>query len=265
MSALAALARSAFQRQFAYRAANVAGLLTNLFFGMLRASVVVALFEARGGAPVGGYGIRESVTFMAIAQALLGWVALWGWWDLIRSVKSGEVANDLQRPVDFYWSWAAQDFGRAIAQMLLRGIPLTFAFAAFYPLITPADPGQWGLLAVSLLLAWFSAFTWRFMYSIAAFWTTDAQGIARIAAFVQMFLAGFFVPVSFFPDGLAQVIRALPFVGMMGTPIDLFVNATQGGPALMAVGLQAIWAVFLYGLARLMLASGVRRLTIQGG
>lgn len=265
MSALAALARSAFQRQFAYRAANVAGLLTNLFFGMLRASVVVALFEARGGAPVGGYGIRESVTFMAIAQALLGWVALWGWWDLIRSVKSGEVANDLQRPVDFFWCWAAQDFGRALAQLIVRGIPLTLAFAAFYPLVAPADSGQWGLFVVSLLLAWFCAFTWRFLFSLAAFWITDAVGIARIAIFIQMFLAGFFVPIGFFPDGLAQVMRALPFAGMMGTPIDVFVNIAQGGPALVAIGLQAFWALVLYGLARLLLASGVRRLTILGG
>jgi len=41
------LARLAFQRQFAYRAANLAGLATNVFFGALRAYVLLALFDAQ--------------------------------------------------------------------------------------------------------------------------------------------------------------------------------------------------------------------------
>ena len=39
-----ALTRLAIQRQIIYRAATLAGLATNLFFGLLRAAVMVALF-----------------------------------------------------------------------------------------------------------------------------------------------------------------------------------------------------------------------------
>ncbi len=265
MPALFALARSAFQRQFAYRAANLAGLITNLFFGLLRAAVVIALFDARGGAPVAGYGLRESVTFMGVAQALIGWVALWGWWDLLRSVKTGEIANDLQRPVDFFWYWAAQDFGRAISQLLMRGIPLLLAFGLAYPIVWPADAGQATLLGISLGLAWFGSFAWRFMFSLVAFWTTDAMGVARIAIFVQMFLAGFFLPITFFPDAVGGIIRLLPFAGMVNTPIEIFVNVARGPDALAAVALQTFWAAALYLGARLVLAAGIRRLTILGG
>lgn len=265
MPSLLALARSAFQRQFAYRAANLAGLVTNLFFGLLRAAVVIALFDARGGAPVAGYGLRESVTFMGVAQALIGWVALWGWWDLLRSVKTGEIANDLQRPVDFFWYWAAQDFGRAISQLLMRGIPLLLAFGLAYPIVWPADAGQAALLGISLGLAWFGSFAWRFMFSLVAFWTTDAMGVARIAIFVQMFLAGFFLPITFFPDAVGGIIRLLPFAGMVNTPIEIFVNVARGPDALAAVALQTFWAAALYLGARLVLAAGIRRLTILGG
>ena len=265
MPALFALARSAFQRQFAYRAANLAGLITNLFFGLLRAAVVIALFEARGNAPVAGYGLRESVTFMGVAQALIGWVALWGWWDLLRSVKTGEIANDLQRPVDFFWYWAAQDFGRAVSQLLMRGIPLLLAFGFAYPIVLPANAGQTALLALSLGLAWFCSFAWRFMFSLVAFWTTDAMGVARIAIFVQMFLAGFFLPITFFPDAISAAIRLSPFPGMINTPIEIFVNVSRGMDALTAIALQVFWAAALYLGARLALASGIRRLTIQGG
>jgi ABC-2 type transport system permease protein len=180
-------------------------------------------------------------------------------------VKTGEIANDLQRPVDFFWYWAAQDLGRAVSQALMRGIPLLLAFGIAYPIVLPADPGQAALLGVSLGLAWFCAFAWRFMFSLVAFWTSDAMGVARIAIFVQMFLAGFFLPVAFFPEPVAAVMRALPFIGMVNTPVDLFVNAARGGDALAAVALQAFWAIALFLGARAVLASGIRRLTIQGG
>ena len=41
------LCRLSFQRPLTYRAAKLAGLLTNLFFGLLRAAVMVALYGAR--------------------------------------------------------------------------------------------------------------------------------------------------------------------------------------------------------------------------
>ena len=55
--AYAALARMAVQRQLAYRFANVSGLLTNGFFGLLRAYVLIALFGARHAGRVAGYSI----------------------------------------------------------------------------------------------------------------------------------------------------------------------------------------------------------------
>jgi ABC-type uncharacterized transport system permease subunit len=52
-----ALTRLAIQRQFIYRAATLAGLATNFFFGLLRAAVMVALFGARP--QVAGMSIRD--------------------------------------------------------------------------------------------------------------------------------------------------------------------------------------------------------------
>ena len=119
--AYAALARMAFQRQLAYRFANLSGLLTNGFFGLLRAYVLIALFGARHAGRVAGYSVQDAITYTGLTQALIAYIALWGWWDLMRSIRTGEVASDLSRPLDFFWYWCAQDFGRAAAQLLVRG------------------------------------------------------------------------------------------------------------------------------------------------
>ncbi|MCA1554140.1 MAG: ABC-2 family transporter protein, partial [Chloroflexi bacterium] len=117
-----ALARLAFQRQLTYRAATLAGLATNAFFGLVRAAVLVAMFGARDS--LAGYTVRDAITYTGLTQALIAYVAMWGWWDLIRSIRTGEVASDLSRPMDFLGYWAAQDVGRGAAQMLLRGLPM---------------------------------------------------------------------------------------------------------------------------------------------
>ncbi|MEA3339773.1 MAG: hypothetical protein U9R15_07390 [Chloroflexota bacterium] len=41
------LVKLSFRLQFTYRAANLAGLATNFIFGLLRAAVLVALYDAR--------------------------------------------------------------------------------------------------------------------------------------------------------------------------------------------------------------------------
>ena len=130
-----ALARLSFQRQLTYRTANLAGLATNAFFGLLRASVLIALFGARKS--VAGYSVGDAVTYTGISQAMISYIAIWGWWDVTRSIRSGEIATDLSRPVDYFWYWVAQDYGRGLGQLLLRGLPIMALYVAFYRVSVP--------------------------------------------------------------------------------------------------------------------------------
>src|SRR3990172_3065678 len=94
------LAKKSFQRQVAYRDATIAGFVTNLFFGNLRAAVMIAVYGTT--TQVAGYSLNEAITYTGLTQALIGTLALWGWFDMIRSIKTGEVASDLSKPFDYY-------------------------------------------------------------------------------------------------------------------------------------------------------------------
>jgi ABC-2 type transport system permease protein len=261
-----ALVRLAFHKQFAYRAANLAGFVTNSFFSLLRAAVVIALYNAQpDGATVGGFSLRDAVTYTGIGQALIGWVALWGWWDILLAVKSGEVATDLQRPIGFFWYWCAQDFGRACAQLIMRGLPIMALYAALYPITWPGSLVQVLGFLMALLLAWFISFAWRFLYSIAAFWTTDAKGFGRMASFLAIFASGFIMPVGFFPDWVQGALRALPWSAMVNTPVEAFVNVVTGDGLVLAIAQQAFWAAALCLLAHGLLHAGSRKLAVDGG
>jgi len=66
------ISKLAFQRQLTYRAATLAGLATNFFFGMLRASVLIALFHGRS--EVAGMTINDAITFTGLTQAAIAFL-----------------------------------------------------------------------------------------------------------------------------------------------------------------------------------------------
>ena len=63
------IGKRAFQRQLAYRTANLAGLFTNAVFGYLRAVIMLALFETV--TDVAGYDLPTAIAYSWATQAAL--------------------------------------------------------------------------------------------------------------------------------------------------------------------------------------------------
>jgi len=258
-----ALARMGFQRQLAYRTANLAGLATNSFFGLLRAYVLIALYGARPS--VAGYSLPAAITYTALSQALIAYIAIWSWWDIIRTFRTGEIATDLSRPCDYFRYWFAQDVGRAAAQLLLRGLPLIALYAVFYRIVIPATLLQVLALLLSLALALLVSFSWRFLVSLAGFWVGDATGVGRMAWTVATFLSGQIMPLAMFPAWATGVLRATPWAAMINTPVEVYLGLVRGPHLLAALAVQAAWAIALIAFGRLLLRAGVGHLAVQGG
>ncbi len=258
------LAKKSFQRQLAYRTATLAGLITNMFFGVLRASILIAVYHAQTTS-VPDYSVRDAITYTGMTQAFIGALAVWGWFEIINSIKSGEVASDLSRPYDYYNFWLARDLGRSLFQLLTRGVLGMLVFIVFFGASVPSSASQWLLLAISTLLALLLSFGWRFLASAMAFWTTDAVGWMRIASLGILLPTGFMIPIAFMPAWLQTLCYLTPFPGMINTPVDIYLGRASGGAALSLIGLQAGWLIVLMLLGRLAAYAGRRKLTIQGG
>lgn len=257
------LAKKSFQRQVAYRGATLAGFITNLFFGLLRAAIMIAVYGAQ--TQVAGYSLDDAITYTGLTQAAIGLTALWGWYDMIRSIKSGEVASDLSKPFDYYSFWLAQDVGRGAYQFLARGVTMVLLYALIFRITLPAALDQWIGLALSIALSLWASFGWRFLVSTAAFWSTDAIGFARMAYFFVLLPSGFLLPIAFMPGWMQALCRATPFPAMIDTPIQIYLNQVRGAELIPLIGIQFAWGAGLMLFGRLLAEAGRRKLTIQGG
>ncbi len=261
-----ALFQKSFQRMMAYRVATMAGIATNFFFGLLRAYLFIAVFEASGRAEIGGYSLRDAITYTALTQALGTPIAILNWWwEVMRTIRSGEIVSDLTKPFHYFSFWLARDLGRAAFQLIFRGLPILFVFPLFFALTWPNSLTQWTLFLMSVGFAVFISFCWRFLVNLSAFWFLDAVGIGRFAWLIMAFLSGFLVPVAFFPDWLKFAVSFTPLPAMVNTPIEIYVGIVQGTALWAALGSQLAWAVVMALLCEWVYRRGVQKLIIQGG
>ena len=257
------LARCGFRRTSIYRAAAVSGVITNTFFGFLRAYIFVALYESR--TDVGGYSLPDVLAFTFITQGMAALIGLWGWWQIAESVQSGEIASDLSRPYDYQLAWLAQDYGRALFQFLARSVPPVIIGGLVFQIALPTDPLVWLGAIPSLILAVAVSFGWRFTLNLTTFWWIDHRGVNGIALLIAVLFSGFMLPLRMWPDGIREVVSLLPFAAMVSIPIDAMLGKLQGPELLAALALQAFWAIVMLGIGRLVLALALHKLVVQGG
>ena len=257
------LARSGYRRYAAYPGATWAGVFTNTFFGFLLAYVLLAVFEERQ--TVGSYDASDAVTYVWLAQGLFMTIYIFGWYEIALRVRSGDVATDLQRPLDFQLYWLAQDLGRAAYHGLYRGVPPFLIGALAFDVVVPSQPLRWIAFLVSVALAVVASFAFRYLFNLAAFWLLDYRGVGQLAAVASALLSGMYVPIAFFPEWLAILAWALPFAAMIQAPIEVYLGHVRGAELVGLLALQAFWGVALLLLGRAMFAAGVRKLVVQGG
>ena len=257
------IAKRAFQRQLAYRTANLAGLVTNGYFGYIRAAVLLAAFAGRG--EVQGYDERDIVTFTWVTQALIMVVNLWGGTGVGETIATGAIVSDLSKPFSFLGYWLARECGRAAYFLAFRCVPILAVGQVIHGLRWPQQPATWALLALSISLAIAVSFCWGFMIELTGFWTIQTKGIRQLALGVLMFFSGFVIPLPLFPEWLQPIAYALPFATITQVPCDVFLERFSAAQLVQALAGQAAWAAAMLAATQLLVSAATRRVVTQGG
>ena len=263
MRTFLALTQKSIRRQLTYRAAIIAGFVTNLFFGIIKAAILIALYGPQ--TEVAGLTVIDAVTYAGLSQAVIGYLSIFRWYDVMQSIQSGQIASELIRPIGYFTFWMTQDLGRALVQLALRGVLFMIAFRLFYPISWPAGGWQWLSIGAAVCLSWLVSFAWRFMINLPAFWTPNALGFSSFLLVLSWFFSGMLMPLRYFPGWVITIAQLTPFPAMINTVVEIYLGVLSGPELAAAVLNQALWAVILILGSQLILRAGVRRLVIQGG
>jgi len=259
----AAVAAGGLKRYATYRAATAAGVFTNTVFGLILVYTYLALWDERPH--LGGYDQAQAVTYVWLGQALLAALAIGGGGvenELMERIRTGDIAIDLYRPADLQLWWLAADVGRALFQLLGRGV-LPFVFGALvFPVALPGSWVTWAAFLVSVVLGMAVGFGIRYLVALLTFWLMDGTGVTHMAMLVGFFCSGMVLPLNVFPGALGEVVRMLPWSALLQKPADVLLGEADPWSTF---AFQGAWAVVLLAAGRLVQSAATRRVVVQGG
>ena len=262
--AYARLFAAGWRRQSTYRLAAFGGLVANTTFGLLKVALLFAAVDASGG-ELRGYDVATMSAYIWISQGMLGSLNLMGRTEIAERIKDGDIAVDFLRPLDVHLASVVTEVGRAVFNLLPRGVPAVLIGALVVGMAGPDHPASYALGAVSLLLGIAVSAATVFLVGVTGFWLVETRGLAILYMVVSGFLAGLFVPITLFPGWLHAVATATPFPAMMMYPVDVLSGRVEGWPAVGLVALQAAWLALALLAGQAATRLGRRRLEVQGG
>lgn len=180
-------------------------------------------------------------------------------------IRTGAIATDLLKPVDFQLAQASQALSDGLFNLCLCVPLFGVAYAFLGKAVLPAGPFALLAFLLSALFGFAIMFSLSFIFVQAAFFTNSGYGIIAARNALQATFAGLAAPLALFPDWLRRVSECLPFRHTIHSPVALYLGWSRGSAAGLLLVEQAAWAVLLFVLGRSVHQFAIRRLEVQGG
>jgi ABC-2 type transport system permease protein len=250
-----------------YRAAAIAGIVTQFGFGFMFISQYLAFYSSNPSAfPM---EITQIVSYIWVQQAFIMVFMTWFFeGDIFSAITSGGIAYDLSRPIDLYGKWYCQCVASRLSKTLLRCFPILIIALLLpnpYKLILPPNAVQFLLFLISSFLTLGVVVSFGMLIYIATFYTMSPVGVRIIGAVLADFMAGSIVPIPFFPNGFRQIAELLPFAAMQNMPLRIYSGNISGIEAFWGILLQIFWLVALTVGGRLWMGKTLNKVIVQGG
>ena len=263
MTSYWAVLSARFRALLQYRAAALASLGTQVFWGLIRVMIFQAFFRSTTAEQP--MELDDVLTYIWLGQAFLALLP-WNQDNELRAlIRTGGVGYELLRPVDLYGFWYCRSLAFRTAPTLLRSIPLIAFAGVFMDMDAPASWAAAGAFAASMIGAILLSSAITTLFSISMMWTISGDGVFALAPGIVAILSGMLVPIPLFPDWAQTALNILPFRGMVDTPYRFYLGHIPAADLPFHLAHQLVWIVAIVLIGRWTLSRGLRRLVVQGG
>jgi ABC-2 type transport system permease protein len=115
-------------------------------------------------------------------------------------------------------------------------------------------------------LAFLISFCFDYAVGLTGFYTESIWGLVTVKETLILALSGALIPIQFFPEGLQNLLRWLPFSAIYHTPLMMITQPDQGiGPLLERLAFQFFWVGTLFVFTRLFYNRAIKVLRVAGG
>lgn len=265
-----------------YRSAALAGMSTQFFFGFIYIMLYLAFYNGAGSVeiseipiisilagPSTTINIEQMVTYLWLFQAFYYMVIVRQMDnELLDMIKNGNIAYEMCKPMNVYFTWFMKIFSKKTIGTLLRFWPIVL-IAFFLPepfkLGLPVSSIHFILFIVSLLFALVIACILILFIHIITFYTLKDKGATSLVVTVGEIFTGGVVPIVFMPKALQVIAYLLPFRYVGDLPFRIYNGTFNISTSIINIGMQVMWIVLLGIISYKLMDKALKRTVVQGG
>ncbi len=260
--------RVRFALMLQYRAAALAGFVTQCWWGVIKVMVLAAFYAGAAQQPI---SLAQAITYTWLGQAFLALLPWQADGEIAEAVESGNIAYERLRPVDTHSFWFARAAAQRAANTLLRLVPMFAVAGVALPMLglgawswrLPPTPAAASLFAVSITLTILlsSGFTVLLNIAVTALKTRRAGALAPVLVTP---LSGMIVPLVLMPGWMQPFLFWQPFAGLVDIPYRIYFGNLAGAGAAAGLAAQALWVVLFIVIGRMWMRRVMARVDMQG-
>lgn len=259
--------RLRFSMGLQYRAAALAGIVTQFAWGFMLIMLYRAFYESDAASfPM---TLSATVSYIWLQQAFLAFFAVWMMEnEIFDSIINGNIAYELCRPINIYKMWFSRSIANRVSRAVLRCFPILI-IAAFLPepfgLMRPASPLHFLIFVISLLLGLAVTVAFCMIVYALTFFTISPQGLRMLFTSAVEFFAGGVIPLPFFPEKVQAILELLPFAAMQNVALRIYSGSMTDAEMLKSLLLQLFWLIVLVAAGKPLCSISEKRVSVQGG
>jgi ABC-2 type transport system permease protein len=265
LATFGAALRSALQ----YRAAALAGVATQIFWGALKIAVFAAFYASTSDERKAPLSFAQVVDYVWLSQALFAIVPTQRDSAVEAMMRDGTIAYELARPVDLYAYWYARALSNRFAATLLRA-PLLLLLSGLlapapYALGPPASAAAFLFFLAALAFSFLVSAALVTLLAVVAVHSLRSQGALLLLCTCAWLFSGLLLPAPLMPDAVALLMKWLPFGATLDLPVRVYMGQIDAARVWPVLCQQVAWLVAVVLVGRTLLERALSRVVVQGG
>lgn len=253
-----------------YKGAAIAGVVTQFAWGFMYIFLYTAFLKNGTSTD---YTVHQMCTYIWMQQAFLRLFNLWSTGldeEVLDECQKGDICMELIRPVNLYYIWHAKTFGKKIASVLLRAIPI-FIICGLpifgdYRMIMPISISAFIYFIITLILSAFILMAYTMLLYIAMMKAMTSRGITITFQLIMELCSGSLLPLAFMPDKIINILKFTPFYYMQHVTFNIYSGyISNQSEIIRIILLQIVWLMILTALGKKGMNNQLKKIIVQGG
>lgn len=259
--------KTSFKVLIQYKWTFAITLLSQPILVLINYTLFRSIYTYNETSTIKGYELPQMVWFFTAIMIINCFVWNSTMQDMSSKILSGELTQDLLRPISIFKSELAFCFSSRFIALIMDFIPgmVIYSLIIFPTFLTPASFLRFLIVAIPASVL---NYICCFLLGLLAMAITNNTSLNAISSLLIAFAGGTIIPMEFYPQWLVNIANFLPYKYIYYWPIQFFLNrnpANQFSTMINILFIQFVWIISLFLLYKIIWKVMIKKYCAVGG